>query len=349
MHSKSISLYADRLPPLIGGMEMHAQYFIRYFKAHSRYPLVELVTKDVVGEDLISRLAHSEKKPSIVFFNSGRWIEQLPELKAQYPEAQFIYRTGGNEIIKAPLMQQKIQCHKERQAVWVSILNETVDVLITNSHYTEQRLLNLGVRCDFQRCVGGVDCSIRPQKKFDNSTLRLFCAARFVPYKNHHLLIDVIQGLHARGIFCELYLAGDGPLLVDIKNRITQSSLSEYVHCLGVANAEQVAEQIGLAHCYIQLSSDTTTQVTGGEYVHAEGMGRSILEAISYGTYVIAGRSGALSEIVHADRGCLIDLAKSDSICDQVAEALSAMPTVLSGTQEYDWSHYFKHYEGLFE
>ncbi|MBK6534181.1 MAG: hypothetical protein IPF99_32820 [Deltaproteobacteria bacterium] len=54
----------------------------------------------------------------MVFFNSGRWIEDLPRLRASFPRALFVYRTGGNEILKAPLERVVIADHLARQAHW---------------------------------------------------------------------------------------------------------------------------------------------------------------------------------------------------------------------------------------
>ena len=86
MISDNILFFADRLPPLIGGMEMHARYFIEYFTHHQRFPLVGVITKDCEGNDSLLSSGpidiHDLPKhfdPSVIFFNSGRWIEELEE------------------------------------------------------------------------------------------------------------------------------------------------------------------------------------------------------------------------------------------------------------------------------
>ena len=53
MTKLGILFFADRLPPLIGGMEMHAKYFIEYFINHSKFPILSIITKNLKGQDCI--------------------------------------------------------------------------------------------------------------------------------------------------------------------------------------------------------------------------------------------------------------------------------------------------------
>lgn len=48
-----ILFFADRLPPLIGGMEVHANYFIKYFSNHKKFPILKVVTKNSEGQDAV--------------------------------------------------------------------------------------------------------------------------------------------------------------------------------------------------------------------------------------------------------------------------------------------------------
>ena len=345
--TSGILLYADRLPPLIGGMEMHGGYFVQHFEDHPRFPLVGIVTKDAGGHDVALPRAGGE--PVIVFFNSGRWIEALRELRATHPDAIFVYRTGGNEILKAPLETTEMPDHHQRQAFWADTLNATVDLLITNSAFTERRLREVGVGCAFGRCVGGVNLDALARPTHPPGPPRLFCAARFVPYKQHARLLDVVAVLVARGHDLRLRLAGDGPLLEAARTQVDRLGLREFVEFLGALDNETACAETAAADFYVQFSGDVPTDVPGGRYLHCEGMGRSILEAVSAGTYVIAGRGGALSEVVTPDRGLLVDLEASD---DSIAERITALlvsPPRPPPTGEYAWTHVFNRYERLWE
>ncbi len=365
---KSVLLFADRLPPLIGGMEVHAGAFIDHFREHPQWPLVGVVTRDADGDDC---LVQGDKRrttglgelpallgasPAVVFFNSGRWVEDLPQLRDIFPDARFVYRTGGNEILKAPLDRRHEESHVARQRWWVAQLNATLDQLITNSAYTEKRLEDLGLRQSlFARCVGGVDAKELVQARQQagprppGTRARLFCAARFVPYKNHLLLLDVFERLAKQGVEAELRLAGDGPLLDEARRRAAVAPLASRVTFLGRLSNDEVCRELAHSDALIQLSGERITPVPGGSYVHAEGMGRSILEALACGVFVIAPRTGALPEILTPDRGLLLDLSTARSIAEQVAPLLTGALPAPVPVPGLGWPDYFRRYERLWE
>lgn len=356
----SALLFADRLPPLTGGMEMHARYFIEYFYEHPEYPLLGVVTRDeaqrdclLVGDqrvpqELLAMVTRFAEAPSVVFFNSGRWIEDMAALRAVLPASLFVYRTGGNEISKAPLERRTMPSHRERQRFWVDQLNQCLDLLVTNSAFTEERLAALGLRRDLVfRCVGGVNVSaLRSAAAPPASSRRpiLFSAARFVPYKNHELLLESLAVLRGRGVDFSLRLAGDGPLLADTRTRADRLGLASQVEFLGRLTNEQVCDHMVAADFYVQLSADFVTEVPGGSYVHSEGMGRSILEAIACGTHVIAARSGALPEIVTPDRGLLVELGSAEAVADAIEPLLRSPRPRRVIDDGYAWERIFTRY-----
>lgn len=357
---QNILFFADRLPPLPGGMEVHAGYFIDHFTNHPRFQISGVITKNLTGEDctlngedrqpITIKDLPNRFDPSIIFFNSGRWIEELKQIRTLFPRAFFLYRTGGNEIIKAPLMKNKIFNHSLRQAHWATILNTAIDLLITNSAYTETRLREIGITCPLTRVVGGVNVTaLKTLKPPNNKPLTIFCAARFVPYKNHSLLLSVIHKLILRGHDLRLRLAGDGPLLTQIQEQVKKYNLSSVVKFLGVLDNKQTCQEIAQANLYMQLSSDLVTEVPGGSYIHSEGMGRSILEAITAGTFIIAGKSGALPEIISKKQGLLVDLDNLGQIIDKMEEILKDPPPRLPFSDNFSWANVFERYEKLFE
>lgn len=331
-------LFADRLPPLIGGVEMHGGAFIKYFVGHPQYPLKKIVRE-------LDQEIDWGPKPVIFFFNSGRWIEKMEEIRMAYPQAKIVYRTGGNEIIKAPLNEFH-SSHEKRQRIWARILNETVDLLLTNSSFTETRLREIGVKVPFAKCVGGVNSSQLGPKSFGSKSFRFFSAARFVPYKNPLLLVDVFHELYSRGETATLEVAGDGPLFEEAEKLGRNNPLITF---LGRMENHEIVRRIADADIYIQLSSDFLVEVPGGSYIHTEGMGRSILEAISVGTYVVAGNCGALKEIVTEDRGKLIPLNSPSRIADILQKLITSPHARRDPTDVYNWNHLFRRYETLYE
>lgn len=354
--SKKILFFADRLPPLVGGVEIHARYFIEHFTNHLQFPLIGIITKRGENEDCLLtkdglqpiRLEDLPQwlDPDFIFFNSGRWIEQFGQIQHLFPKAVFLYRTGGNEILKASLIDLQISDHAERQAYWVRTLNRVIHVLITNSSYTEERLRKLGVICRFSRFVGGVNTDALKLSDLPiNHPPVIFCAARFVPYKNHALLISLAQELFSRGYKFQLRLAGDGPLLGQIQEQVRSEQLTSVVTFLGPLDHVMTCQEIARASIYMQLSSDQKMPVPGGYYIHSEGMGRSIIEALTAGVFVIAGRSGALPEIVTQDCGLLVDLNDAKQLADQMEPIFQRLPIRRPFTEEYSWGKIFQGYE----
>ncbi|MFW9872778.1 MAG: glycosyltransferase family 4 protein [Candidatus Thorarchaeota archaeon] len=359
---KNILFFADRLPPLIGGMEMHANYFIKHFTNHDKFPISGIITKDEKGQDcLLSKNGNISVidinnlsklfDPDILFFNSGRWIENMKQIRNMFKNSTFFYRTGGNEILKAPLTNENIADHSLRQAYWVKNLNDSIDIMITNSFYTEKRLKNIGITCSFAKCVGGVNVpKLKISKLLNQEPITIFCAARFVPYKNHHLLISVIRELILKGHNLVVRLAGDGSLLKDVKKQVGRNNLTKIIKFLGSIDNNKVCQEIVDANIYMQLSCDLVTKVEGGSYVHSECMGRSILEAITLGTFVIAGKSGALSEVITKNRGMLVNLDSSlEKITDDIEKVLKNVPAKRNFTDEFIWEKIFNRYEDLFD
>jgi glycosyltransferase involved in cell wall biosynthesis len=356
---RGVLFFADRLPPLIGGMEIHARYFIEFFRPHSYFPLLGVITKNAKGEDcllineecqLINLTELSLRfNPAILFFNSGRWIEEMAQIKRDFPQAAFFYRTGGNEIIQASLANLKIFNHSDRQQFWAKTLNKTIDVLITNSFLTEKRLREIGVDVSFERCVGGVNtAALNPVLRQPFQPITLMCAARFVTYKNYPLLLTLIKDLLVEGFCFKVRIAGDGPLLNEIKHQASQLSCEAAIDFLGSLEHEVVCQEIASADIYIQLSIDLVREVLGGSYLHTEGMGRTILEAISAGTYIFAGNCGALSEIVSCERGQLVDLNNYSAVKIALKKLLISPPKRNQKTDEFNWDNFFKKYEIYF-
>jgi glycosyltransferase involved in cell wall biosynthesis len=360
---KPVLFFADRLPPLAGGMEVHAGAFIRHFGHHASYPLDAVITRDTAGRDCLIKGDTwipldldalpdlLPRNPAIVFFNSGRWIEHLFRLRAMFPEALFVYRTGGNEILKAPLERTVIASHADRQRFWVESITDNIDVLVTNSAYTEQRLRDLGLRQHlFARCVGGVE-RVADLQPLPPRPVRpvLVCAARFVPYKNHKLLLETFAQVARAGHDFDLRLIGDGPLMAATQQLASHLGLDGHCSFVGLLSNSDTCREIALADAYVQFSVDYLTAVPGGNYTHSEGMGRSLLEAVTYGTYVVALRSGAIDEIVTPERGSLLQTAEPSVLAQQIGELLSSPLPRPPATDAYLWPRYFQHYMTLWE
>ncbi len=317
----------------VGGVETHAKYLSQYWgKKGNLFCIKHKEGKNIVDyendgekhsyEELPGLL---EDRPVIIFFNSGHWIEEMGHIRKAFPKAAFFYRTGGNEIPSAPLKDMSVP-FKERQSYWVSALNANIDHLISNSHFTDRRLLELGISPSLlYRISGGVPLerieTLRKRKAelrktlFPKEGIHLLCASRFVPYKRMGLLLKSFSLLSDD---YDLTLIGDGP---DYQELYERYQGNPRIRFLGKLPHEEVLPYIVGADIYLQCSGNLVYEVPDGNYIHCEGMGRTILEAICSSTYVVATSSGAFSEFIKGRRGVLV---KDDPI--SIAQAIEEAP-----------------------
>ena len=361
-----IILLADKLPPEIGGMEIHAKYFVKHFSKENELTIVSNRNgKDVIVNTdyqaikeivLLDFLKSFENEKCIVFYNSGYWIEKFKAIKLLLKKTVFFYRTGGNEIIKAPLSLE-IDNHLERQDYWVNTINQSIDFLIANSQFTKQRLIDLGIQNQIIRIIsGGIDTvniqeaidkisETRKLLKCNESDILIACCCRFVPYKRTDFLLRAFQHLPRQ---YKIVLVGDGELFENAKKIANELHLN--VLFLGRITNEETLNIIAAANIYCQASTDLIVNVKGGNYVHTEGMGRSLVESICSGTRVVVTDCGAISEFINSQNGTLVK-GNENEFARQIEYTLS-LPTIENSHREnycneYSFENIFNQYETL--
>lgn len=361
-----IILLADKLPPEIGGMEIHAKYFVEHFSKDNELTIISNRNgKDVIVNTnyqtikeivLLDFLKPFEKEKCIVFFNSGYWIEKFIAIKLLLKMGIFFYRTGGNEINKAPLSLE-IDSHSERQDYWVKTINHSIDFLIANSQFTKQRLIDLGIQNQIIQIIsGGIDTAnnqkaidkiseTRNLLNFSKSDTLIVCCCRFVPYKRTDFLL---RSLNLLSRHYKIVLVGDGDLLETVKKMAKRQDMN--VLFLGRLTNEKTLNIIAAANIYCQASADMIVNVKGGSYVHTEGMGRSLIESICCGTRVVVTDCGAISEFVNSENGTLVR-GNENEFAKQIEYTLS-LPKIEESRKQsycdkYSFENIFIQYERL--
>lgn len=362
-----VFLFADKIPPQVGGMETHALYFAQSFSKTDDLTVIskknddDIVVDNIFEHprhlDLFEFLKEFSTEKCLVFFNSGRWIEQLNAIRKALPRAVFFYRTGGNEIEKAPL-SITMGSHRARQDYWAKTINENVDRLISNSSFTTKRLIRQGVAPSIISIVRGGICpeavfkAVKNGKAFRNSLglgteeKMLVCCCRFVPYKRVDFLLNAFSLLT---LPARLYLVGDGPLMEQTRQH-AEELLLKNVCFVGRCSHEKSLEYISAADVYCQASSDLVVKVDGGEYIHTEGMGRSLIEAICCGTRVCVTGAGAVDEYIHEENGMVVEGGEAEFAAG--IEKVLGMPGIpleksLEYIRAFDFERIFDLYRAL--
>jgi glycosyltransferase involved in cell wall biosynthesis/capsular polysaccharide biosynthesis protein len=137
------------------------------------------------------------------------------------------------------------------------------------------------------------------------------CLARLVPQKRHDVLIDawaqLVRGPGARS-GALLLIAGDGPLLAELKQRVAARGLAGSVRFLG--NRDDVPDLLAAADLTV-LTSDW------------EGLPISVIESLAAGRPVVASNVDGVAEVLAGGAGTLTPPGQPGA----VAEALGRLLT----------------------
>ncbi len=124
-------------------------------------------------------------------------------------------------------------------------------------------------------------------------------ACRLVPKKGLRTTLRTFQEIAARYPKATLTLAGDGPLLGELRAAAVAASLADRVHFPGFLDQASLRGLIYSAHAFIHPSE---TPADGNR----EGVPNALLEAMASGLPVLATRHGGIPEAVtHGQSGYL--------------------------------------------
>lgn len=203
------------------------------------------------------------------------------------------------------------------------------------------RLREIAPVANYVKIPYGVKFSPSVQKNHDiENGCRLLAVGRLVPKKAPLLLLEAFSKARSRSQSeLKLRLAGDGPLMPDVKRFIEERDLHESVTLLGAIPHEQVLLEMGSADMFVQHS----VVAPDGD---REGSPVAIMEAAGAGLPVVATRhEGICESVVEQETGLLVDeydidgmaaaivriaddRAFRESLSNQAAERAKAMFTM---------------------
>jgi len=146
---------------------------------------------------------------------------------------------------------------------------------------------------------------------------RLLQACRFIPKKGLEITLNAFAGFHRKNPKATLVLAGEGPLLSELKKQTAALGLEEAVKFPGFYQQEELGQAFGEAHIFLHPSRTTAA----GDQ---EGVPNSMLEAMATGLPVAATRHGGIPEAVTSGEDGIL-VAEDDA--PGLAEALSTLTT----------------------
>lgn len=315
-----IAYFTGNAAPAIGGMEIHEAYFRRYFTVagslqYTVYRSEHICVCDQNGTSLsfdgtgeLVRIL-KEAHINVLFFNAGYWIEELLELRMAFPTARFLMRSGGNDFVKAPMLNMALPIER-RQAMWAEIINECVDYFIVNSFFTRKRAALIGISSAKIFVVrGGVDLPVCRANDDSRKQLRnvfdsrygtqgktlLAIVSRMEDFKGVLEVLDVLEKHQTEN--WHLVLAGDGRVGKDVVARLKKKFSAQKYTYLGSVSHSQALEIIALSDWIINCSLTSVRKSGADEYVHTETMGRTMMESITSRTPIVATDVGGIREL----------------------------------------------------
>ena len=149
----------------------------------------------------------------------------------------------------------------------------------------------------------GIDvASLRPRPKPARDRVLIAWAGRLVSWKGASVLVETAETILARRSDADFVIAGAGPELPGLREKIERSALlRDRVHLAGFRN--DVRDLI--AGCDIFVNSS----------IEPEPLGHSALEAMAFGVPVVASACGGLPEVVeHEVSGLLFEPGDDEAL-----------------------------------
>ena len=209
------------------------------------------------------------------------------------------------------VVTRRVDFHLRRPGFWrradrvIAISAAIRDVLIADG-ISEDRIALVHSGIDPEEVRSAPSGGLRAFYQLAPNVPLAVNVAALVPHKDQATLIAA--SVEASREMPELHwiIAGDGPLLLDLMDRVLRAGLEERVHFAGhVSNPWGV---IAEADVFVMSSRE-------------EGLGTSILDAIALQVPVVATRAGGIPEILEDGAGILVPVG--DGV--QLSRAVSSL------------------------
>jgi glycosyltransferase involved in cell wall biosynthesis len=134
--------------------------------------------------------------------------------------------------------------------------------------------------------LNGVDTDVPQADPGSGASVRIVCVARFVPFKNHELLVRAFAAARAGGADMRLTLVGHGPLVDAVRAQIADLRVADRVELTGRLDRDGVRGVLASSHVSTLVS------------MPSEGLPGSVLEAMAAGLPVIGSDIPGTRELI---------------------------------------------------
>ena len=246
-----------------------------------------------------------QKNIDLIFLsNSYYGYHLLPMLKCTYPQIavvdyvhmeEWYWRTGGYARLSGMLeccLDQTLVCNQQTRNVLIDHFGRTSETV---------RTLYIGVdqnRFDNTRVPHG---QIRAKYNIPDDKKVILFPCRIHPQKRPFLMLEIAKHVISRDENVCFFVAGDGPLLPELKDKISQMKLNNWFVCTGeISEMEKV-----------YADSDLTLICS-----LKEGLSLTAYESCAMATPVVSADVGGQKELIDDTMGRLIPLHQKEEDLD---------------------------------
>lgn len=366
----------------IGGMETHQKAFISNYLYGSKSSSVNFIyvienKKNIIFHDYRTNSLNNTKSFfdlhelisyllsnitfTHLFLNDGWWIESISYFKSVFPLCHIYMRSGGNDVELAPWNCGNYS-YKQRRSLWKESINK-LDYIIANSDFSVSRLISLGInQQQIVKIRGGVNELVCNKCRTSKENLRhelvvklginqkyiLTFASRFVLFKG---IIPALECIKKSYIFedCHILFVGSGQLLNTIEKWCVTYLNKNQFTIIGESSNEETIGLIAASDILVNSSINLKRDSGDGKYIHTETMGRSMMEAISVNTKIIATDVGGTNELFNENQNIGYLSSWNE---DSMIEAFNMINEILmlqaNHICDYSWKGVFDSYDILF-
>jgi len=207
--------------------------------------------------------------------------------------------------IKGPLILQMLNRAKAITVVSNNLKNELINHNINSEKIT---VIPNGVDINSFKIQDKDIC--RQRLGIKSSAPMVLYVGRLSEEKNIKSLIIASEKLITNGKYFNLYIVGDGPLDMELKQLTRQLKIEENVHFIGKVDHSEISTWMSSTD-FFSLPSIR------------EGCPNVILEALGCGRPVISSNVGAIPDVVNEQSGILFDPNNIDDIASSFIQAFS--------------------------
>ena len=139
-----------------------------------------------------------------------------------------------------------------------------------------------------------------------NDPFVITTAARLVPWKGIHTLIDVVASLRHDGVPVRLNIIGDGVCRGELEERARASGAGEHVHFFGAVSRDVLGKELVRSDAFVLNTS-------------YEGLSHQLIEVMSLGIPIITTPVGGNVELItHEETGLMVAYNDAEKLRDAI-------------------------------